>query len=82
MTTGVRKYEPIFPNPKMSRLAWLVTHLQIVPLLLAYRFSTRGGPEPITMGGLDALSLVGCFVKKPCPKWSLWQRNLTDVFAS
>ena len=40
LTTGVRKYEPIFLNPKMSRLAWLVTHLQILPLLLAYRFST------------------------------------------
>ena len=31
VTTGVRKYEPIFPNPKMSRLAWHVTML--VPFL-------------------------------------------------
>ena len=39
MTTTVQQYEAIFPNPKMSHLAWIVTHLQIVPLLLAYRFS-------------------------------------------
>ena len=26
--------------------------------------------------------LVGCFVKKPCPKRSSWERKLTDVFAS
>ena len=31
VTIGVWKYVPIFPNPKMSWLAWLVTHLQIVP---------------------------------------------------
>ena len=40
VTTRVRKYEAIFPSPEMSRLAWLVTHLQIVPLLLACRSST------------------------------------------
>ena len=37
---GVGKYEAIFADPKMSRLASIITHLQIVPLLLAYRFST------------------------------------------
>ena len=40
VTAGVQKYEAIFPNPKMDRLAWIVTRHQIVPLLLAYRFST------------------------------------------
>ena len=37
---GVPKYEAIFADPKLRQLASIVTHLQIVPLLLAYRFST------------------------------------------
>ena len=56
---SVWRYDPIFPDLKMGRLAWLATHLQIVLLLLA---------EPITMGGPDAFQSGRVPCQKTLPK--------------
>ena len=64
----------------MGQVAWLVTHLPIVLLLLASRVATHEGVNLSQWVARMLFSLVGCLVKKPLPKAVLMAKKICRPF--